>query len=223
MKGILYVTAVPIGNSKDLSAHAMEIFQNVDIIACEHTGKFLDLKRRAGFDTRATLMAYYSYNEAHSSDGLIKKLHEGKNIALVTDAGTPRISDPGYHLVRKAHEQGFQVKAIPGASALVAGMSIAPIPLEPLLYLGFISPKPGRRDKTLQLYQDFKGTICLYESIHRLIKLLTAIHNLWGNVEIFIIRELTKQHEDMFWGSLEKTIEWAENKRGEFIIFVHKK
>jgi 16S rRNA (cytidine1402-2'-O)-methyltransferase len=223
MKGILYIVAVPIGNSKDITYHAVEIFGQVDIIACEHTGKFLDLKRRVGFETRAALMAYYSYNEAHSSDGLIKQLNEGKNIAMVTDAGTPRISDPGYHIVRKAHEAGIQVKAVPGASAVAAGMSIAPIPLEPLLYLGFISPKPGRRDKTLALYEDFKGTVCFYESVHRLIKLLTAVHNLWGNAETFIVRELTKQHEETFWGPLEKAIEWAEKKRGEFIVYIHKK
>jgi len=217
------MVAVPIGNSKDITYHAVETFQKVDIIACEHTGKFLDLKSRVGFDTRAVLMPYYSYNEVNSSDGLLKQLNEGKSIAMVTDAGTPRISDPGYHVVRKAHEQGIQVKAIPGASAVAAGMSIAPIPLEPLLYLGFISPKPGRRDKTLSLYLDYQGTVCFYESIHRLIKLLTAIHNIWGNVETFIVRELTKQHEEMFWGSIEETIVWAEKKRGEFIIFVHKK
>ena len=224
MKGTLYVVALPIGNTLDISYHAVDILGKVSIIACEDTRKFSMLKKRIGFETKAVLMAYHSYNEMHSSEGLIKKLMEGNDIALVTDAGTPRISDPGYHIVRKSHEQGVSVKAIPGASGLSAAMSIAPIPLDPLLYLGFISPKAGRRDKTLNLYQDFSGTICLYESVHRIIKLLEAIKNLWGNLEVFIVRELTKQHEDIFWGEIEKAIPWVgNNKRGEFIVFIYKK
>jgi len=223
VKGTLYIVAVPIGNAMDISFRAIEIFRTVDIIACENTRKFLDLKMRAGFETSATLMAYYSYNETHSSDGLIKQLNEGKNIAMVSDAGTPRISDPGYHIVRKAHEQKIAIKAIPGPSSLTAAMSIAPIPLEPLLFLGFISPKSGRRDKLLRQYQDFSGTVCFFESVHRIIKLLAAILQIWGNTEIFIIRELTKQHEDMYWGNLEEAIGWAGKKKGEFIFFVYKK
>lgn len=223
MSGILYIVAVPIGNPDDLTIRALRIFREVDIIACENTKKFLDLKHRAGFETSARLMAYYSYNEQQSSDGLIAKLKEGNNIAMVSAAGTPRVSDPGYHLVRKAHENEITVKAVPGVSGITAAMSIAPLPLEPFLYLGFISPKPGRRTNTLAKYNEFSGTICLYESVHRLIKLLEGIKDLWGNVEIFIARELTKQHEDYYWGNIEDGILWAMNKRGEFIIFIHKK
>lgn len=223
MSGVLYIVAVPIGNPKDLTLRAVETFKSVDIIACENTRKFLDLKSRAGFDTGATLMAYYSYNEQQSSDGLIKKLLEGNNIAMVSDAGTPRVSDPGFHIIRKAYENKIPVKAIPGASGLTASMSIAPIPVDPVLFLGFISPKPGRRTNTLAQYNEFSGTICLYESVHRIIKLLTSIQELWGNVETFIVRELTKQHEEVFWGNLENAIDWTKNKRGEFIVFIYKK
>lgn len=223
MRGALYCVAVPIGNPKDISERARETLDSVDIIACENTNKLKDLLKRAHIDTSARFMAYYSYNEQESAKGLIKILLEGKNIALVTAAGTPRISDPGYHLVRSAYENKIEVIPVPGAAAFAAAMSIAPIPVDPFLFLGFISPKPGRRDNTLAKYDQFEGTICFYESVHRIKKLLEAIAAKWGDLECFIARELTKQHENLFWGSLSEAIEWVANKKGEFVLLVHKK
>ena len=223
MSGILYCVAVPIGNPGDITSRAVDTLRMVDIIACENTNKLKDLLKRAGIETQARFLAYYSYNEQESAKGLLAKLLEGQSIALVTAAGTPRISDPGYHLVRGAYENDIRVTPVPGPAAFATAMSIAPIPVDPFLFLGFISPKPGKRDNTLAKYDNFEGTVCFYESIHRIQKLLMAILAKWGDLECFIARELTKQHENLFWGSLSEAIDWVSQKKGEFVLLVHKK
>ena len=220
--GTLYSIAVPIGNIDDITLRAEKILATVDVIACEHTKKFLDLANRASLKTGAKVLAYHSYNEAESAKGLVKLLEEGKNLALVSDAGTPRISDPGFHLFRLAHEKNIKVVPVPGVSALTAIASVAPIPLEPLLFLGFITPKPGKRANLLKKYLDFQGTICFYESVHRVEKLVASFLEVWGNKEIFIARELTKQYEEFFWGTVEEALDWIKGKKGEFVLLVRK-
>jgi len=153
---------------------------------------------------------------------LIKILQEGKDVALVSSAGTPRVSDPGYHIVRLAHEQGIQLVPVPGASAIATAISICPMPLDPLIFLGFISPKPGRRANILKQYSEFKGTICLYESVHRIEKLLNAIDENLPGSEIFIARELTKRYEEYHWGLAKDVLEWVKGKKGEFVVFFRK-
>ncbi|MES0491782.1 MAG: 16S rRNA (cytidine(1402)-2'-O)-methyltransferase [Leptospirales bacterium] len=220
--GILYSVAVPIGNIDDITRRAEKILGSVDVIACEHTQKFRDLANRASIKTNAKVLAYHSYNEAESAKGLVKLLEEGKNLALVSDAGTPRISDPGFHLFRLAHEKNIKIVPVPGVSALTAIASVAPIPLEPLLFLGFITPKPGKRINLLKKYLDFQGTICFYESVHRIEKLILSFLEVWGNKEIFIARELTKQYEEFFSGTVEEAVSWIKGKKGEFVILVRK-
>lgn len=221
--GNLYSVAVPIGNVDDLSRHARETLEKADIIACENATKLKDLLRRAQIDTKARFLTYHSHNEKISAKGLVELLAAGKDVALVVSAGTPRISDPGYHIVRSAYESNIRVRAVPGASAMAAAMSICPLPVDPFLFLGFISPKSGRRDNILKKYGDFEGTVGFYESVHRIDKLLEAILANWGDVEAFVVRELTKQHENIYWGSLSASLDWLkENKKGEFVVFVHK-
>ncbi len=223
MKGTLYSVAIPIGNPGDITRRAVEILSAVDIIACESTAKLKDMLRRCEISTEARFLAYHSHNEKISARGLIEQMESGKSVALVVSAGTPRVSDPGYHIVRAAHESQIAVRAVPGPAALTAAMSIAPLPVDLFLFLGFISPKPGRRDNILQKYNDFQGTVGFYESVHRIDKLLNALLKNWGDAEVFIVRELTKQHENIYWGALSDSLKWLENnKKGEFIVFVNK-
>ena len=222
MSGSLFCVALPIGNSKDLSERAREILASVDIIACEDTRKLKSFLARAALDSPARFLAYHSHNESASSRGIIDLLQQGQSAALVTDAGTPLISDPGISLVAACRRQNIPVTPVPGASALTALLSVSPLPVSPFLFLGFISPKKGRQQTLLTQYQEFQGAVVFFESVHRIGKLLRQIHSCWGEREIFIARELTKQYEEFFWGNLTDAIAWAENKRGEFCFIVRK-
>jgi len=216
------MVAVPIGNPGDLTIRAKEILESVAVVACEETAKFRALVRNASLSISGKILPHHSYNENNSALGLIKILKTGEDVALVSSAGTPRVSDPGYHIVRLAHEESIQIVPIPGPSALATAMSICPMPLDPLIFLGFISPKPGRRANTLKQYSEFNGTICLYESVHRIEKLLLAIDENLPGSEIFIARELTKRYEEYYWGSLTDALQWIKEKKGEFVLFFRK-
>jgi len=223
MKGTLYCVALPIGNAEDITLRAIRLLKEVDVIACEDTGKLKSTLIRCGIETKARFLAYYSYNEQRSAPGIMKLIDEGKSVALVTDAGTPRVSDPGFQLIKMAYENGVLVEPVPGPAALTAAMSIAPIPLDPLVFFGFITPKKGKRVNFLERYKEIEATFCFYESVHRIDKLLEAILEVWGDLEVFIIRELTKQHQNRFWGKLSESLSWlAREKKGEFVVFVCK-
>ena len=223
LPGILYVVSLPIGNASDITTRAREVLSGVNIIAAEDTRKAREWFQRTGIRTEARILASHSHNENNSAKGLLPLLHNGENIALVSDAGTPRISDPGYTLVKTAHAEGIVVIPIPGACALTTLVSVSPLPVEPLLFLGFISPKSGTRLNTLARYNDFEGSVVLYESVHRIEKLLAALKTSWGNCEVFIGREMTKTHEEYFFGNLETALSWVPGKKGEFAICVFKK
>lgn len=221
-QGRLYSVALPIGNSADITQRSLETLAEVDIVAAEDSRKFKAFLRRQNLEIKARILSYHSHNEAQSANGLLQELEKGKSIALVTDAGTPRISDPGYRLLRIANEAKVPVIPVPGASSLSAVLSVAPMPIEPLLFLGFLSPKAGSRRNTLKKYFTFHGTIALFESVHRVRKLLEAIDLEWPGSELFIAREVTKTHEEFFWGDSQKSLAWIEGKRGEFVILVHR-
>lgn len=218
--GTLYVVALPLGNVADLSNRAREILQQIGFIACEDTRKLRELFRRAGLDSNARLLVHNAFNEKNSAAGLIALLKEGNDVALVSDAGTPHVSDPGVHLLRQCYVDNIAVVPVPGPSALTALLSIAPFATEPLLFLGFLSPKPGRRQNTLQHYSHFTGSIALYESVHRLRQCLADIASVFPNAEILIGREMTKTHEEFFWGKVEDAIKWADGKKGEFTLLI---
>lgn len=223
--GVLYSVALPIGNFLDITLRSKEILATVDFIAAEDTRKVKDWLKRCNITTKARILAYHSQNEEASARGILELLKQGKSVALVADAGTPRICDPGYWLLRYSWESKITVKPVPGASALTSILSVAPIPTLPLLFLGFLSPNPSKRRRELEKYRDFQGTIALYESRHRLISLLVQILEIWPQNTIFIGRELTKEHEEFFWGPIEKSLLWARDKKGEFVILLdcHKK
>jgi 16S rRNA (cytidine1402-2'-O)-methyltransferase len=220
--GKLYSVALPIGNELDISGRALTTLESVDIIAAEDTRKFSTLRKRIGVKVRARIIAYHGHNEKDSSNGILALLEDGKNVALVSDAGTPRVSDPGYQLIRSVFEQGYQVIPVPGPSSLTAALSISPIPTDPLLFLGFISPKAGTRQNLLKKYFTFQGTIAFFESVHRVTKLLQAIELEWVSAEVFVAREISKVHEELFWGSIGDSVDWSKGKKGEFVIFVRR-
>lgn len=220
--GKLYSVAVPIGNSRDLTPRAAETLAQVDYILCEDTRKFLANSRRWGVRFTAKLLAHHAHNQGSSAIEAIRLLESGSNMALVTDAGTPNISDPGSAILRQCYEKKIEVHPIPGVSALTALLSISPLPVTPLLFLGFISPKAGRRASLLRSYANFTGSVVFYESVHRVEKLISAILEEWGNNDIFIGRELTKTHEETWLGSVKDCLQWIQGKKGEFVIQIRK-
>lgn len=216
--GTLYSVALPIGNSADITLRAKEILSSVDFIACEDTRKAHDLFRRAGITTTARLLVHNPFSEAASAEGLIKLLTSGQRGALISDAGTPRLSDPGARILKLCFENKVPVIPIPGASALAALVSITPFSVDPLLFLGFLSPKSGRRQNELKKYLEFEGAIALYESVHRIEKCLADIGAVFTGADILIGREMTKTHEEFFLGKIEEATVWARNKQGEFAL-----
>ncbi|MCS6983753.1 MAG: 16S rRNA (cytidine(1402)-2'-O)-methyltransferase [Leptospiraceae bacterium] len=218
--GTLYSVALPIGHALDMSWRAKEILEKVEIIACEDSRKARDWFRRIGVKPTGQLLAYHSYNEHMLAPQIVEKLRQGKNVALIADAGTPRLCDPGYVLLKLCWENKLPVKPVPGPSALTALLSVAPMPVFPLLFLGFLPSKSAARKNQLSQYQNFVGTIALYESRHRLQEMLADLREILGESPVFIGRELTKDHEEFFWGSLGEAITWSVGKRGEFVMLL---
>ena len=182
MAGNLYSVALSIGNVKDITPNARDKLQQTDFIACEDTRKLKACLQRLDIKSRAKFISYHSYNEENSANGIVELLKKNKDVSLTTDAGTPRVSDPGYHLIKKCWENNIRVIPIPGVSAMACIISIAPFPVEPLLFLGFLSSKSSRRENTFKKYIDFKGSVCIYESVHRLKKNLENILSVWGRL-----------------------------------------
>lgn len=216
--GTLYSVAVPIGNSADLSDRAKQILSSADFIACEDTRKATDLFRRSGITPRGRLLVHNPFSEAKSAEGLIQLLKQGQTGALISDAGTPRLSDPGARILRLCYENHIRSIPVPGPSALTALVSITPFSVDPLLFLGFLSPKSGRRQNELKKYADFEGAIACYESVHRIEKCLGDIALIFPGAEILIGREMTKTHEEFFYGKVEDAVLWAKGKQGEFAL-----
>ncbi len=222
MGSTLYSVALPIGNNKDISSRTKHILEKVDYVACEDTRKAYRLFKALGITKKIQCVSYYSYNEAGSSHELVKLLKMDNNIALIADAGTPRISDPGFHLLKACYQSAITIRPIPGPSALTSILSISPFLNRPLLFLGFLPVKSSRQKKELNTYQNFKGAVCLFESVHRLTKTLDNILAVWGNLNILIGRELTKNYEEIYMASVEEAIQWSSKKKGEFTILIEK-
>ncbi len=199
MTGTLYVVATPIGNLEDIGLRALRVLRTVDLIACEDTRRTRNLLAR--FDITTPTTSYFEHNKLRKGRHLVKLLAEGKSIALVTDAGTPGISDPGFLLVKEARAAGASVVPVPGPSAVVAALSAAGIPADRFVFEGFLPQKPGRRLHRLAALRDLEMTVVLYESPHRLLKTLEAIGQVFGDVELVVARELTKQFEEIITGT----------------------
>jgi 16S rRNA (cytidine1402-2'-O)-methyltransferase len=220
---MLYIVATPIGNLDDITLRALTILKTADVIACEDTRHTLKLLQHFGI-TNKKLVSYHNFNERGSTDRLLAHLENGESVALVSDAGTPSISDPGFYLVRAAHQKGIRVVPIGGISAITAAISVCPIPIRYFYFEGFLPQKKGRQTR-LKFLATLESTIIFYESPHRLLKLLDELLIHIGNRQLMIGRELTKLHEELFVGTaLEAKQEFSEKKiLGEFVIIVDSK
>jgi 16S rRNA (cytidine1402-2'-O)-methyltransferase len=218
--GTLYVVATPIGNLEDITARALRVLREVDVIACEDTRRTRALLSH--FDIHTPTVSYYEHNKLARGPQLLRQLTEGRSIALVTDAGTPGISDPGFLLVREVRAAGVPVVPVPGPSAVAAALSAAGIPADRFVFDGFPPIKPGRRLNRLTALRELDTTIVLYESPHRILATLAAIAEVFGEREIVVGRELTKQFEEIVRAPARAHHERlaAAGVRGEFTIVI---
>jgi len=217
-KGMLYVVSTPIGNLDDITLRALKILRHVDLIAAEDTRRTRRLLSR--FDIHTPLVSYFEHNELKKLDKLLSNMKRGKEIALVSDAGTPGISDPGYRLIQQAIERGIPVIPIPGPSAVIAALSISGLATDSFYFAGFLPRKGGKRRKLLEKLGDLDGTSILYESPHRLMKTLGDLLEICGDRQIVVTRELTKAFEEAIRGSIREVINALEGRRikGEVTI-----
>lgn len=216
----LFIVATPIGNLEDITYRAIRILTEVDLIAAEDTRQTKILLNRYQINTPLT--SYHKFNIKSKTQYLINLLQQGKKLALVSDSGTPGISDPGYELVKAAAEQGFQVEPIPGPSAVIAALSAAGLPTDRFVFEGFLQKKPGKKRKALKALANEDRTIILYESPFRLLKTLDDINNIFGNRPLAVCRELTKKFEEIIRGSAADVLEYFKTKvvKGEIVIVI---
>lgn len=218
--GTLYVVSTPIGNLQDITYRAVDVLSSVDVIACEDTRRTKILLDH--YQIKKQLLSYYEYNKLKRIDQILGYLKQGKSVALVSDAGTPGVSDPGYSLIKKVIEENCLLEAIPGVSAFLTALVVSGMPMHRFCFEGFLPVKSGARKKILETIKLEKKTTVLYESPHRLIKTLNAIKEVFGNADIVIGRELTKKFEQMLRLSVEQAIAYfeAKNPKGEFVIII---
>ncbi len=220
MSGTLYVVSTPIGNLSDLSPRAIEILGSVELIACEDTRHTRKLLNHFGIQTPTT--SYHEHNESARAPGLVDGIAEGKVVALVSDAGTPLLSDPGYRLVRLCRERGIAVIPIPGPFAASIAVSVSGLATDRVLFGGFLASAASAIRKQLEDIASLRATLVFYVSPHRLIKTLTVMREVLGSRHAFLIREMTKLHEEAFSGNLDELIEKLTHHepRGEYTIVV---
>ena len=219
MTGTLYIVSTPIGNLKDTTHRSLELLSDVDLIAAEDTRRTGVLLKH--YKIKTPLTSFNSYNQAKKSDRLIARLKEGHNLALVSDAGTPGVSDPLYHLVRAALAEYVSVVSLPGPSAVLAALTISGLPVNRFVFEGFLPRKKGRKKLIEDLVQE-KRTIVLFESPHRIAKTLNELYQAMGDRKAVLARELTKIHEEVIRGTLEDLAVVAEEQKlkGEITLVI---
>jgi 16S rRNA (cytidine1402-2'-O)-methyltransferase len=200
MAGILYVVATPIGNLEDITLRALRVLREVELIATEDTRRTRILLQHYQIDTPLTSL--YEHNEGHKAPILIRRLHEGLSIALVSEAGTPLLSDPGYRLLQLAIAAGITVVPIPGPAALVAAITVAGLPTDRFVFEGFLPKKPGKRRKRLESLSAELRTLIFYESPRRVSAVLDDMQAQWGDRRVVVARELTKRFEEILRGRI---------------------
>ena len=218
---MLYVVGTPIGNLADLTRRAETTLQSVDLIAAEDTR--VSRKLLTHYDIQTPLISYHDKNEWSQANKLVGRLILGENIALISDAGTPCISDPGYRLVHLARKKDIEVITIPGPSAVIAALSISGIPTDHYYFEGFLPSKKGRKTR-FELLESLPATIVIYESPFRILRTLRDIERFWGDRAVSICRELTKIYEETFVGMITDSIQYFERSKpkGEFVMMVAK-
>lgn len=218
--GKLFLVPTPIGNLKDITLRALEVLKEVDIIAAEDTRQTLKLLNH--FEIRKSLMSYHKHNEQAKGDEIISKLKEGKNIAIVTDAGTPGISDPGAIVVSKCIDENIEFEVLPGATAITTALVYSGLDTTKFLFRGFIPRETKERKILLDEIKHSKETLIFYESPHRILSTLTFLRDNLGNRKIALCRELTKLYEEIKRGTIDELIEEMKDKniKGEFVMVV---
>ena len=221
MAGTLYLVATPIGNLADITHRALQVLKDVDVIACEDTRHTHKLLQHYGITTKT--VSYHEHNEQQRATELIDLLRQGSDIAVVSDAGTPSISDPGFRLVRAAIESDVAVVPVPGPSALISALIAAGLPTDEFFFAGFLPSRSNARRARLNELQSVPGTLIFYEAPHRLAATLKDAHEILGEREAVVARELTKLHEEIRRGRLsELATHYAdeENPRGEIVVLI---
>lgn len=219
---MLYIVSTPIGNLKDITLRALEVLKSVDLIACEDTRHTAFLLKH--YDIKKPTVSYHSYSSKKKTESLIRELKEGKNVALVSDAGTPGISDPGHLLIKTAIDNDIPITAVPGPAAFLTALTLSGMNAGRFVYRGFLSPKQSRRRRQLE---ELKGLIdnypvVLYESPHRISKLLDDIGVVLGQREVICVREATKKFEEILRGKPEQLSGHLQQRppKGEFVLII---
>jgi 16S rRNA (cytidine1402-2'-O)-methyltransferase len=223
VSGTLYVVATPIGNLEDITLRALRILREVDQIACEDTRQTRKLLDRHGISK--PLVSYHEHNEQTRADSLLHDLEAGKNVALVSDAGTPLIADPGYRLVAQARDRGVTVSPIPGPSALISALSASGLPTDSFFFGGFLPAKKTQRTKTLEELKACPATLVFYEAPHRIVEALADIADVLGPRRVTLGRELTKIHEEFVAGEASALRDALANRpsvKGEITLMIAK-
>lgn len=221
--GILYIVATPIGNLDDLTPRALATLQMVDLIACEDTRH--SQKLLSAFNIRKPLISLHQHNEQSATDKILQQLHLGQNVALISDAGTPLVSDPGAVLTRQAHAMGFRVSPIVGASSVMGALSASGLPADEFIFAGFIPSKLGEKERFLSEYQHETRTTVFFETPHRIMETLGLMQKLYPvERKLFIARELTKQFEETVLLNIHETLTWLSaneyREKGEFVLIL---
>lgn len=221
MSGTLYLVATPIGNLADITHRAIQVLQHVSLIACEDTRHTHKLLQHYGIKTKT--ISYHDHNEQQRAVQLIDLLNQGSDVAVVSDAGTPSISDPGFRLVRAAIENGVPVVPVPGPSALISALVVAGLPTDEFFFAGFLPSKLNARRARLAELKSVPGTLIFYEAPHRLSATLKDAYEILGEREAVVARELTKLHEEIRRGRLSELANHYENEdnaRGEIVVLI---
>jgi 16S rRNA (cytidine1402-2'-O)-methyltransferase len=218
--GTLYLVATPIGNLEDITLRAIRTLRECDLIAAEDTRRTGQLLKHLGISK--PMLSYFQFNEARRSEQILERLKQGQKVALVSDAGSPGISDPGERVVRAALDADLRVEAVPGPSALVAALTVSGLPTDEFHFIGFLPRKTGQRRKTLESLTNVPGTIVIYESPYRIEKLLTELAEIYPARQIVLGRELTKKFEEFLRGTAGELLAVARGRalKGEFVVLI---
>lgn len=220
MKGKLYIVATPIGNLEDITLRAINVLKEVDFIIAEDTRHSLKLLNH--LEISKPLISYHRHNEENKTEDILNKIEEGKNIALISDAGTPVISDPGAFIVKEAIEREIEVIPIPGACAIITALMAAGVNTRNFTFYGFLSLNKKIRTKELEQIKDNNNTVILYEAPHKIKNTMQDLENYVDDRKIVIARELTKIHEEFIRGTIDEIKDKLQNPKGEYVIIIDK-
>ena len=220
LPGTLYLVATPIGNLEDITLRALRTLKECDVVAAEDTRRTGQLLKH--FAISKPLLSYFQFNEARRSEEILERLKQGQKIALVTDAGTPGISDPGERVVRAVLTAGLRVEPVPGPSALVTALTASGLGTEEFHFIGFLPHKSGQRRRKLESLRGVEGTMVLYESPYRIEKLLTELGEVYPDRQVVLARELTKKFEEFLRGTPAGLLETLRTRslKGEFVVMI---